>query len=297
MSQAVVYSLIPNFKFDGFQTDLQTSCSITICRNPHNILSKLLNDSKKYISTINQDRIDNIRCVLTVETDDNNESINNGINKIEKFIALMRIVKPVVAYPQYCLSYHRAGDYYSIRRLDTRKVCYAIDSNTEMHKITIDKIPVLESMWINLQKIAKTNQRIWGALWLHEKAYYENYHEFRILNFAIALESLFGTSDAELRYSISLRCARFLSDDSIKRREIFEDVLYAYNIRSNIVHGLRKKIKKPELKKAEICLRENVRNCLIRILKDPNLINKFDGSKKIYNEFVKDLVLLKDIEC
>lgn len=115
--------------------------------------------------------------------------------------------------------------------------------------------------------------------------------ETRLVNFSIALESIFSTDNIELSYRISLRVSFLLGNNSAERKEIFENVKGIYNIRSKIVHGsvLRKKEKDKLLKtveKLEVYLRASI----IKILKEPKLISIFKDSSKI-NDYFDDMIL------
>lgn len=59
----------------------------------------------------------------------------------------------------------------------------------------------------------------------------------KIVNYVIALESLFNTDSGEISHKVSERIAFLLSDSSQKRLEIFMNIKKAYSFRSKIVHG------------------------------------------------------------
>lgn len=63
----------------------------------------------------------------------------------------------------------------------------------------------------------------------------------RILDYAIALEILYGLDSSELTYKLGTRAAYLLGKNPEKRREIFERVTEFYGMRSSIVHGARRK--------------------------------------------------------
>lgn len=291
MSKAIVYGLIPGFRFDNFVEDITLERGVTICLSPNDIMASLLDTCKDLISAQDRKDIEGIKYALKIEIEDSNETIRRAINDIRSFIAMLRLVKPILAYPQYFFSYHYDAEYYFLRIKDNIDSCYAIDADVEMHTFPVDQISVVIPIWQNTPQIVKNDNRVWMAHWLCEKAYLEKYNEFRTLYFAIALESLFGTSDAELRFSISLRTARFLSKDANERKKIFQDVKNAYDIRSSIVHGLKRTLSVPVLKKTEITLRESVRKCLLKIMQDGNFIEAFDSPTEKYNGLLKELVL------
>jgi len=129
------------------------------------------------------------------------------------------------------------------------------------------------------------------AFWLNEFAYQKKQGEFKILYFAMALESLFGISNYELRFRLALTTARFISNDPGEREEIFNKIKEAYDIRSSIVHGLRKELTLSEIRLAEISLREYLRRALLKIMQNKKLIRIFDSPGDTYGRFIKALLL------
>lgn len=289
MNKAIVYGLIPGFRFDGFKNDIVFERGVIISSAPQDIISKLLDSCSETVSIEDRKDIEGVQYTIKIETADSYATIDSAIKNIHSFVATLRIIKPIIAYPQYIFSYHYDADYYFLRVKSELDFCYAIDADVEMHKFPVELISDLFSIWQNIPQIIQNSNRIWRAQWLCEKSYLEKYNEFRILFFAMALESLFGTSDAELGFSLSLRTARFLSDDLDNRKRIFRELKDAYNSRSSIVHGLRKRLSNTEIRTAEICFRENVRLSLLKIMQNRKLIDMFDGPQEQYHEFLKTL--------
>jgi hypothetical protein len=70
-----------------------------------------------------------------------------------------------------------------------------------------------------------------------------------LIDYMIALESLYLRDNMELKFRFSLRMATFMSKSSIQHGEIFNLMKTAYNVRSKIVHGGKWKEIKKELDK------------------------------------------------
>jgi len=61
--------------------------------------------------------------------------------------------------------------------------------------------------------------------------------EDRLIDYWIALESLFGESGAEISFSISLRIAGFLRETVESRQQVYDEMRHSYSWRSALVHG------------------------------------------------------------
>ena len=104
-------------------------------------------------------------------------------------------------------------------------------------------------------------------------------NETRLVNFSIALESIFSTDNIELSYK------------SVARKKIFEEVQEIYNLRSRIGHGnVLKKKEKNKIPKTLENLETYLRASIIKILKEPKLISIFKDDTEINNYF-DDLIL------
>ena len=302
MSRINVFGLIPRFEFYHDENgkdiylarEIHFDRGVTICK-PIAHAFYISQYSKEYLSKKDRDMIkDSIFGVrLDVETrkSDEFEKIDKAINDIHLFIAMLRIVKPVLAYPKLVFAYCPSDKHISVKGTSHLDSCYSVEDTPDLRKFSIDCLPEVNNLWKNLPQVSTNNSRIWRTFKIYDTAYLQRYGDIRILLFAMALESLFGTSDTEIIFSLSLRTARFLMKVQDERKKTFQDIKKAYNIRSSIVHGLRKKLSETELKNAEITLRECVRKSLLKIMKDSDLINTFDGPVEEYNAFLTDLVL------
>ena len=74
--------------------------------------------------------------------------------------------------------------------------------------------------------------------------------EDRILDTAIALETMYGVDGSEITYKLKTRAGYFLGNDAHERMEIFDKVNYFYKARSAIVHGPSGRRRRIDRKKA-----------------------------------------------
>jgi len=105
----------------------------------------------------------------------------------------------------------------------------------------------------------------------------------RFLLFWLVIESLFGPEAArEMTFRLSQRVALFLEGkNSSKAREIFEQVKASYGWRSKLVHGLRlSKLKSEESRELIVCLEEIIRQSMLKILGDPELVKCFNSKER-----------------
>lgn len=290
MGRAKVFGLIPGFRFEDYENEITLSYGITICLSPNDITSKLLESCRDSISTDELEKISNCQYTVKIETDDSNEAAEKAIDNIHEFIGILRVVKPILAYPKYVFSYNYDGKYYFLRRKVCYDPCHAIDASVEMHKFPVDLTSEVIPIWNNVPQILQNNSRVKWAHWLSEKAYFEKYHEFRILNFAMALESLFSKKETQLTHKLATRASQFLTSDITMRDKIYRRVRFAYDVRSKIVHGLREEIQLRALRYTEIICREGIRTCLLKIMKDNNLICTFDGPSHDYDKYFASLL-------
>jgi len=105
----------------------------------------------------------------------------------------------------------------------------------------------------------------------------------RLAFFWIALEALFGPDDPrEITYRISQRIGLFLCPtDRARAKQIYEKVKKGYRLRSKVMHGLR--LAKISSEQWEELMHETenlVRDGLVQILSDPDLIEVFTGDQR-----------------
>jgi len=134
-----------------------------------------------------------------------------------------------------------------------------------------------------------------SSIWLASRTLYEaltsDIWEVRFLLLWIVLEALFGAS-TEITYRISQRIGFLLSVDKKTAFDLYKEAKVSYNWRSKIVHGKRHKLE--QSKSAQVlynteCL---VRNAVLKILKDKELIKIFSSSDNTREEYLDNLVFV-----
>ena len=114
--------------------------------------------------------------------------------------------------------------------------------------------------------------------------------ETRYLLLWIILESLFGPkSPNEITYRLSTRLANFLGNNKDEKIELYEKAKLGYKWRSRTVHGLRLDKLKSDQSGELLFEAENlVRNALIKIISNEELIKRFNGPNR--EEFLDSLL-------
>lgn len=109
----------------------------------------------------------------------------------------------------------------------------------------------------------------------------------RLLQEAIALESLCSTDTTEVTHRIAVTCAVLLGSTQGERKKIYKEAKDLYGIRSRVVHGSGQRVTKEELKRIE----QLARRLLRYVLKD-DVLQKF-RTRDSQREFLLDLALHK----
>lgn len=289
MSKAAVYGLIRGFRFDNLSDELAFNENISLCITPDNIKTKLLDSCRDSLSPDDFSNIEKCQYSVKLLTNDTNEEIDETIKQMHQFLSVLRVIKPILAYPQYIFSYHENIGNFFLRVKSPLCSCYSIQRKLEFHKFPIEQLSEVRPLWMNVPQIVRNGKRVWAAHWLSEKAYIEKYHEFRVLFFAVALESLFSLHEANLTRNLAGRAANFLISDEQLQGKCIERICLAYNVRSKIVHGSDERIRETELLASEIIFRETVRSSLLKIIPDENLIRIFDGNIENYQNYFNGL--------
>jgi len=282
--------------------EIEFSRSTSICPQPDDILVKLdMEQNKRDFSEKMRKEVSNgmyaIRILVKTTRSEEPTKIDNAFNDIDIFLSTLRIIKPNLAYPKYRFVFYPEEDKYFYLSRGSLSNCFSIEMNMDKKDIWLRKFDAglagaVEKIWNNIPRITLKKNRVLLALKLQEAAYREYANETRILLFAIALECLFSTERTDLMHNLASRSARFLSDDAVERKRIYHQVIFAYNIRSMIVHGLKDSIIRCKYSFAEIIFRECVRCSLRKILGEDNFINAFtDSDRKKYHVFLKNLGL------
>jgi hypothetical protein len=123
------------------------------------------------------------------------------------------------------------------------------------------------------------------------KALLERWWEGRYLLFWVALEALFGPSNAaEVTYRLSQRLAFFLATTGDEAQRLFSSAKEGYGLRSKIVHGLRlQRLGKEKSAQVMYEAERLTRYALVKILAEPKYCDIFaHGAKR--EEFLDRLV-------
>ncbi len=291
MNEMQSFGLLTYMPFGDLQSEIKFERGISITPVQQNSFGKIEEIDRGRVSEEDFKIINSYNNAVKKEYD-TPTTYAHAENDILCFVATLRIVKPILAYPNYFLHYipHTMEWRFNKHNIDS---AFSIEEheNNDLREFPVNRLPEVIPLWENMPDIQTNKGRVWIALWLNEFAYQERQTEFRILYFVMALESLFGISNSELRFRLSLTTARFISNDFGERDEIFTNIKKAYDIRSGIVHGLRKELELSDLRFAEINLREYLRRALLKIMQDRSLIQIFESTDEDYNKFIKNLVL------
>jgi len=301
--EIVAYGLISGcFFIDQEQylsREIEISRKIVICPRPTDILKNLEPQQEGHLSKDMKDEIFNgmfaVKSALITNKKDESTKLKKVFDDIHKFISTLRIVKPNLAYPQFEFVFYPQENRYFLRTLSHLSSCYSSEMDLDGKDILLRKFDIslaenVKEIWDNIPQITVSRTRVWLAFGMNESAYREITNEFRILFFAIALECLFSTERRNLMHNLASRTARFLSDNIKMREKIYRRIIKAYEIRSMIVHGLKKPTAHCKYRFAEVVFRDMIRQCLEKIIKQKSLINIFtDQGQKVYNTFLKNL--------
>jgi hypothetical protein len=134
---------------------------------------------------------------------------------------------------------------------------------------------------------------------LHRLVYFvqaaraQNRLPVKIALYCACLETLFSTDSNELRHRLSERVARVLGQDPTKRREIYDQLRSAYDIRSAVIHSdilTSKYGNSGALEHYSATCDQLLRRAIRKILLDADLLKTFSGSKKTLNAFFTGLI-------
>jgi len=107
----------------------------------------------------------------------------------------------------------------------------------------------------------------------------------RFLQEAIALESLCSTDNSEVTHRVAVTCALCLGSNREERKEIYRHAKDLYAIRSRVVHGSGRRVRREELIRAEKLSRR-----LLRYVLNDSVLPKF-RKRDLQREFLLDLAL------
>lgn len=123
---------------------------------------------------------------------------------------------------------------------------------------------------IDLLNISQSNSRLEIALTRFKKAAVAAGFQIedKLLDLFIALEALYDTNQGASSYSLRMRAAKFLADESSERLQVAKLIQDGYTARSKIVHGEKYKSKDTKLKlELSVLVSEINDKCRISIVK------------------------------
>jgi hypothetical protein len=107
----------------------------------------------------------------------------------------------------------------------------------------------------------------------------------RFLQEAITLESLCSTDTSEVAHKVAVACALCLESKMEERKELYRQAKSLYAIRSRVIHGSGRRVKKEELMQIEKLSRR-----LLRYVLNDDVLPKF-RTRDFQREFLLDLAL------
>lgn len=114
---------------------------------------------------------------------------------------------------------------------------------------------------------------------------------FKIAHYISAFEALFSTNPSELSHKLSERVAFFLGTYGYSKREVFQNMKAAYDVRSKLVHGATlsdTKIK--DMLKISSCCDTYLRKIMNLLFGETNLKEKIDVSPNALDDFFDEMM-------
>ena len=111
----------------------------------------------------------------------------------------------------------------------------------------------------------------------------------RLALFCSALECIFSTAKSEITHRVSERVAFFLESEGEKRKQMYQNVLEAYDIRSSVLHGSQIDSKKLQ-NLDRVCRQtdEILRRVFKKIVRVPDDFHRFTDTNSISEKSIKD---------
>lgn len=183
---------------------------------------------------------------------ENDERRGRANEMVEHLLTCLRLLNASNVYPTAIIHRTKSWFFHDIRYYPVKY------SPTVRFSLQLDKDfnKTLQKFWKNFQRQALGKHKF-IALAAKRFSYAHERHDWedRIIDLLIAAEAVFlsqAGNQGELKHRLKLHAAKFLATDSKIRKQIFEDMSLAYDLRSNIVHGshaldgVLKKIRKKE---------------------------------------------------
>ena len=252
----------------------------------------------QYISPfkINEANKSNTWLVAYYNDKNNNKSeIDKNIeDKIHTIITLFQIAKVTPLYPTVIILDFKEDSYWKsnmIRNM-TSKFYLPEDQNNHDFTINLEDIEDVKAMFTNIIEFISEDDisanRVLRSIGFYKLAVETYYTAVRFVNYNIAMECIFITSDKKIKKQLSERVALFLTDSNSEREKIKGKVRKIYKLRSEIVHG--DSLEKPKIEKVNdliLSLENYLRLTYLEILKDKKLLNTFFSKKEVKRYFKK----------
>lgn len=114
---------------------------------------------------------------------------------------------------------------------------------------------------------------------------------FKIAQYISAFEALFSTTTSELSHKLSERVAFFLSSEGFDKKDVFEKMKQAYEIRSRFVHGDNLSQNKIQnITNVSVTCDNYLRKIMQLLFGEKNLVELFDVSPKKLDEYFDKLI-------
>lgn len=157
-----------------------------------------------------------------------------------------------------------------------KKPCSSHKSND--YNFTLEEREVFEKFYKNNKKFESKKEWIVSSRRFNQAIERDNIED-KIIDLMISFESIFfGKYRKSSTFKLALYFSHFLSDDKFKRKELFDFMNEAYNLRSNIVHGdddhtkslqsKKLKLEKPNLKVFSDKLENYLRQVLRKLVEE-----------------------------
>lgn len=185
-------------------------------------------------------------------TEKNEERRNQANEAVEQVLTCLRLMNVSNVYPMAIIHRTKSWLFHDVRQYPVK---YSLTNQFSM-QLDKDFNKTLQKLWKSFQQQAISKHKF-IALAAKRFSYAHERHDWedRIIDLLIAAEAIFLSqtgNQGELKHRLKLHAAKFLATDSKTRKQIFDDMSFAYDLRSNIVHGshaldgILKKIRKKE---------------------------------------------------
>lgn len=159
--------------------------------------------------------------------------------KPERVLIALRLFKSGAVFYNTVVGYHHEWKYkVGVREHTTGGTWQKAISHKQVYVLNKDEIGSFVDLWKTIKDA--DIQRVSVALERLESGLAQEDPKYRLIDFVIGFENLFGEGEGELCYRMGMRLAWFLAnkhEDCDSRDEIYRQFRTAYDLRSRIVHG------------------------------------------------------------